>query len=379
MLIKDQTLLHCPTSAGGKEYLALLIDNLDGTFTAKSKYGPAGNLRAEAIQAANVSLEIAEKAYTKVIKSKQTGSSIYKIVSQSNPTEAVVVTPTREATSPYGAQLLNPIETESELISLFEMGGHYAQVKMDGDRMSILVGNGQMVAYNRKGQERDFPTKLKDQLQAISINGVYYIDGEIVNDTFYAFDLLQYSEAPNLADTEYSYRFSVLLDLEDKYKLTSDYFKIVHSIMPPLTGRRECITALLNRVKNESGEGVVLKDFSKPHSSGRPNSGGDQLKFKFVESSTCIVSKVNNQRSVGLQLLGQLGVPVDVGNVSIPPNQEIPAVGDLVEVRYLYAFDGGSLYQPVYLGKRKDLDRSECTLAQIQRYKPTQDSDLKAA
>lgn len=379
MLIKDQTLLHCPTSAGGKDYLALLIDNLDGTFTAKSKYGPAGNLRAEAIQAANVSLEEAQKAYSKIIKSKQTGSSIYKIVSQSNPTETVVVTPTREVTSAYGAQLLNPILDEAEVISLFATGRFYAQVKEDGDRMSILVGNGQMVAYNRKGQERDFPAKLKDQLKAINWNGTYYIDGEIVGESFIAFDLLQYSEAPNLSETEYSYRFSVLLELEDEYKLTGDYFKIVHTIIPPLTGRVECITALLNRVKNANGEGVVLKDFSKPHSSGRPNSGGDQLKFKFVESSTCIVSKVNNQRSVGLQLLGQLGVEVNVGNCSIPPNQPMPSVGDLIEIRYLYAFEGGSLYQPVYLGKRNDLDRSECTLSQIQRYKPTLDSELKAA
>ena len=379
MLIKDQTLLFCDTSAGGKEYLAQLIDNCDGTFTARSKYGPRGNLRAEAIQASNVSLEVAQKAYAKVIKSKQTGSSIYTIVSQSSPTESVSISPKREVTSPYSAQLLNPISTEEEIITLFESGRFYAQDKMDGDRMSILVDSGQMIAYNRKGQERDIPSKLKGQLEAVNWEGAYYIDGEIVNDTFYAFDLLQYSEAPQLCETEYSYRFSVLLDIEDQYKLTSDYFKIVHTIIPPLTGRRECIIAMLNRIKNANGEGLVLKDFSKPHTSGRPNSGGDQLKFKFVESSTCLVSKVNNQRSVSLQLLGQLGVEVNVGNVSIPPNHEIPAVGSLVEVRYLYAFDGGSLYQPVYLGVRHDLDRSECTLAQIQRYKPNAPKELMVA
>jgi bifunctional non-homologous end joining protein LigD len=45
-----------------------------------------------------------------------------------------------------------------------------------------------------------------------------------------------------------------------------------------------------------------------------------------------------------------------VGSVAIPVNHEVPKVGDHIEVRYLYAYRGGSLYQPVYLGKRDDAD-----------------------
>jgi hypothetical protein len=33
--------------------------------------------------------------------------------------------------------------------------------------------------------------------------------------------------------------------------------------------------------------------------------------------------------------------------------------GSLVEVRYLYAYPGGSLYQPVYLGERNDVDTAD--------------------
>jgi hypothetical protein len=47
---------------------------------------------------------------------------------------------------------------------------------------------------------------------------------------------------------------------------------------------------------------------------------------------------------------------VEVGNVTIPPNFDIPPAGSLVDVRYLYARLGGSLYQPVYLGPRTDVD-----------------------
>ena len=45
---------------------------------------------------------------------------------------------------------------------------------------------------------------------------------------------------------------------------------------------------------------------------------------------------------------------VPIGNVTIPTNFPIPPAGALVEVRYLYAYPGGALYQPVYLGPRTD-------------------------
>jgi bifunctional non-homologous end joining protein LigD len=59
---------------------------------------------------------------------------------------------------------------------------------------------------------------------------------------------------------------------------------------------------------------------------------------------------------------------IEVGNVTIPPNKEIPALNSIVEVRYLYAYEGGSLYQPTYLGPRDDLRVEDCGIAQL-KYK----------
>ena len=53
-------------------------------------------------------------------------------------------------------------------------------------------------------------------------------------------------------------------------------------------------------------------------------------------------------------------------NSTIPPNQQIPGNGHIVECRYLYAFkESGSIYQPVYLGERDDITAEECTTAQL--------------
>jgi len=81
---------------------------------------------------------------------------------------------------------------------------------------------------------------------------------------------------------------------------------------------------------------------------------------------------VNRARSVTLGLYGigkgsQTLLPA--GNVTIPPNHDIPQIGSVVEVRYLYAFrESGSIYQPVYLGEREDIPDTDCATGQL-KYK----------
>jgi bifunctional non-homologous end joining protein LigD len=101
-----------------------------------------------------------------------------------------------------------------------------------------------------------------------------------------------------------------------------------------------------------------------PYTPGRPSSGGSQLKFKFVATLSAVVVKANRQRSVGVSLCDG-GDWQPVGNVTVPANQDVPSVGDVVEVRYLYASPGGALFQPVYLGVRSDVEPHECVSSQL--------------
>ena len=60
---------------------------------------------------------------------------------------------------------------------------------------------------------------------------------------------------------------------------------------------------------------------------------------------------------------------ISCGKVTIPANHDIPKVGAVVEVRYLYAFrESHALFQPVYLGPRDDVEPGECLASQI-KYK----------
>jgi len=126
--------------------------------------------------------------------------------------------------------------------------------------------------------------------------------------------------------------------------------------------------AMFQTFSQTGSEGVVFKNIKAPFTAGRPASGGSQLKFKFVESASFIVTARNAKRSVSLGLFDGNGL-VSAGNVTIPPNHEVPEKGEVVEVRYLYAFrESGSIYQPAYQGKRWDIAALECVTDQL-KYK----------
>lgn len=91
--------------------------------------------------------------------------------------------------------------------------------------------------------------------------------------------------------------------------------------------------------------------------------------FKFVETASFIVSSIHpKKRSVALELINESSDPFAAGNVTIPSNHEIPAPGAIIEARYLYAFEeSGSIYQPVHLGIRDEIDHSDYHLtAEVQ-------------
>ena len=119
----------------------------------------------------------------------------------------------------------------------------------------------------------------------------------------------------------------------------------------------------------------MFKRLDAPYTPGRPNSGGNQLKHKFYATCSAVVAKTNDKRSVELRLLNGKGW-ISVGNVTIPPNFKVPEVGQVVDVRFLYAFrESNALYQPVYLGPRQDIEQHECVLSQL-KYKGIGEEDL---
>ena len=224
---------------------------------------------------------------------------------------------------------------------------------MDGERRAAHAEGGQVVGANRKGLSVPLPQAIADEVHAIDVKfGAIQVDGEIIGEILYVFDL----------HVVHGERLHALPWIDRIRQAETVLAGGLHLKVVPVAVTTDEKRTLWNRVKAAHGEGVVFKRMSSVVTAGRPNSGGDWLKFKFTESASCVVMAIHSsKRSVKLGLLerhhpmiqGLRWIPV--GHVSIPPNQPIPAVGDIVEVAYLYAYPGGSLYQPVYHGQRQDV------------------------
>ncbi len=250
--------------------------------------------------------------------------------------------------------LLNPIDAE-ELEPLITSKEWCMQEKFDGRRVLIQKAGGTITGVNRRGLAIGLPEQLATEVARLPDDLI--LDGECIGDHFHAFDLL------DLRGQDYRImplieRLSSLVNLLGPLRAPS--------IQPVNTAYgEEYKRRLLAELRANGREGVVFKRTEAPYTPGRPNSGGAALKHKFTATLSAVVERLNTQRSVALKLLGARGWQT-AGNVTIPPNQPLPQPGDVLEVRYLYAFpESGVLFQPVWLGIRTDVTAAECRVSQL--------------
>ena len=298
-----------------------------------------------------VDYDSAKRIYDKLVKEKQ-GKGY---------TEGESGTPYQHSEQqPSGIfpQLLNPIG-ENQVLDLMNDDQWCAQEKHDGRRLLVRKQGHNITGINKKGHTVGLALPLFDVVKAFDADVV--IDGESIGDQLHAFDLLEL-DGVDIRSWPYRERLAALMNL--LFSVQQRTIKLVDTAFTTSQKLR-----LLNELREGKREGIVFKQIFARYTAGRPNSGGDQLKHKFVATLSALVSRINPQRSVAISLLGKNGWQ-HAGNVTIPANHSLPSVGDVIETQYLYAFaESDVLFQPVYLGKREDVDRTECRVSQL-KYKP---------
>lgn len=256
-------------------------------------------------------------------------------------------------------QLLNIID-KSEADRLVADPAWIMQEKFDGRRLMLRKVGDTVEGINKLGLLVSVPSTIA--ASALEIPGDFTLDGEAIGDTFHVFDLLSQGGS-DLTAKSCGDRYQALTALVDS-GCPCAFIRYVETWTHEIDKTFRLLT-----LRERGAEGVVFKRRDSAYVSGRPASGGTQRKLKFVETLSAVVTQVNSQRSVGVSLLdGDSWRPV--GNVTISANHDVPQLGDVVEVRYLYAAPGGSLFQPVYLGVRSDIDTLECVTAQL-KFKTT--------
>jgi len=345
----ERVALYYREGSSDKVYQAA-IEPAGSQFVVNFAYGRRGaTLTTGTKTSSPVDYAAAKKIYTKLVSEKKAKG----YTEGANGTSYLHADKQASGILP---QLLNAVE-EAEVALLLCDDNYCAQEKFDGKHLLIRKQDDDLEGINKKGFIVGLPQTVADELR--SVTGSFIPDGESIGDDYHAFDLLEYN-GENLRALPYRIRLARLTDL---LLLTRSDYKHVRLVATAFGIRQK--TELYQRLRRENREGIVFKRLDASYTPGKPNSGGSQLKFKFVATLSAVVAKINVQRSVEISLLKGRSL-VSCGNVTIPANHEIPQVGAIVEVRYLYAYrDSLALHQPVYLGPREDVDPGECLVSQL--------------
>ena len=348
--------LYYRVGPSDKVYQASIVPK-DGAYIVAFAYGRRGStLNAGTKTPAPVGYDEAKRVYDKLVREKLAKG--YHEAAGGGSASDVALPANAKTPTGIHCQLLNPIE-EDRIQAMITHPDWWLQEKLDGHRLLIRREGSTITGINRLGQETAIPQTLVES--ALACTSDFILDGEGLGDVLHVFDALSL-HGEDLRPAGFAARFVRLGKFLKAF--LPPHFKLV-DVACQLRAKQEMFT----RLQRQHREGVVFKHMMAPYSPGRPSSGGMQLKHKFCETASFIVTKPNPKRSVSLILFdGDRVEPA--GNVTIPPNHDIPAPGTVVECRYLYAFrESGSIYQPVYLGPREDIRAEECTTAQL-KYQP---------
>lgn len=361
--MEEQVALYYKEGGSDKVYQAQLVQNEQG-WGVNFQYGRRGSALTTGSKCSIESYEKAKGIFDKLVRDK-------KAKGYTEDISGTLYAGTEKAGEVSGLtpQLLNSV-SEEEVEGFLANNEWWAQEKFDGKRIMIQrsgpqidLVKAQVEASNRRGLICGIPDQIVQDLKLIPHTAT--LDGELVGETYHCFDLLEL-DGEDLRSLPYLLRFARLLDLLAHHRSS---IKAVHTAMGETAKRN-----LLTQLRQEKKEGIVFKKSQAQYRPGRPNSGGDQIKFKFTETCSCVVDgQTVGKRSVSLVLLDDK-IWKPVGNVTIPPNKNIPKAGSIVEVRYLYAYPNGSLYQPIYLGERDDIEKMNCVLSQL-KYKASPEDE----
>ncbi|MBN8924170.1 MAG: WGR domain-containing protein [Rhodanobacter sp.] len=359
----DMIRLEC-FKGGSQKFYEIILEQSGQADDYKviTRYGRIGAAGNTAPKFEHLTHAQAERERDKLVREKERKG--YQVIRRTGPASQTPSVPPSAPAAPavptaarvdVDLQLAAPAALDAD--ALIEARGYLMQEKHDGVRAVLSVQAGVPILTNKRGRALDVPESVAAFAAAALMDaGETVLDGELVGERLYIFDILML-RGEDMRSDGFRRRYATLEGLLLPH---AEHVTLSPAFSFP-TSKRANYDALLAA----GAEGVVFKSGSAPYTAGRSAANGDCLKVKFVESATVrIKAQHPTKRSVSIEMLDG-DTWVDVGNVAIPANRPIPAVGALCETHYLYAYRGGSLYQPVYKGERDDVSDADCGIGQL--------------
>lgn len=271
-------------------------------------------------------------------------------------------------------RVLIPMRFESapvlQLIRYVEDPRWWLQQKLDGMRVTLVLGEGPAWIGNSQGQPisnttaakfvQPFLRRLNQALPAgTGDTGCLVLDGELVGDRIYVFDAI----VPDIA----------VQPLSDRLKLAALWVQVLTELglgqsvaLIPTARTFEEKRKLAADVMDAGAEGWIAKNPDSRYRWGARVGAPDAVKLKVTHTVDCVVTQRNRDSKANM-VLGLWDGPklVEVGSASAIGKPDAP-VGAVVEVKYLYASaDDRRLTQPTVLRVRTDKAPIACTLDQL--------------
>lgn len=251
----------------------------------------------------------------------------------------------------------------TEMLNRFiEHPDHAIEQKMDGHRVVFVVKDGICKPYNRRGESfRQYvPDSVFRELSDPNVfrdNQAWVFDGEMLDDTYYIFDLLSTpsGDTMDLPFRERRRQLEAIFEAWEPFHITL----VAHANTPALK------RAILDEVEAIGGEGVMIKDLCSHYAPGERSVAW--LKHKLWASADVIVTARHPEGKRSVEVAVFDGKTLHgVGSVSVADRWlNRLEVGDVIEAKYLNRGNGGHLYQPSFLRQRTDKNPYECTVDQL--------------
>lgn len=343
--MNEQITLFSTKDGADKEYRASL-DAKDGGFVVTGYNGRrGGTLKAQPKTPVPVPYAEAKATFDALVKSKIKGG----YTPGENDGSAYVAAAVGVRIE-IGLHRLTAV-SESDIERYLTDDAFFAQEKFDGERRPV-VRNSEVVGCNLNGFAVALPGVLAKALSKLPQNTE--IDAEVIGDALHVFDAMKIDgiDIRALGALERMRRAESLVEIMYSHANVTSATTAIGT---------EAKRALYSRLRLLRKEGIVFKRIDSLYAFGINE---DQIKVKFIESATLQVASVHaTKRSVGVQAFDADGTAVLLGNVTISAKHSIPAVGEIVEVEYLYTVR--NLVQPVYKGVRTDRTVDACTTSQL--------------
>jgi ATP-dependent DNA ligase len=227
--------------------------------------------------------------------------------------------------------------------------------KVDGERKAVVGTAEGLVVVNRRGERADLPAKVTAGLGGLGPGIV--LDGELLDGVLWVFDLPQ-AGALATPSTPLAERREVLEHLFTVWA-PGEQVRLL-----PSAATVEAKAALVESVVTGGGEGFVAKHHQSPYEQGRRSRWW--CKVKLTSCADVVITAVSPDGRENYEV-SVIDADDPVGTVGWNHRRTGGpcAVGDVIEVEYLYVGAQGRLVQPRVVRRRHDKAATECTADQL--------------